>query len=60
MPQVAAAGTYHFFVSKEVADGRTRTSLAEVLGRARVEEIARMLGGKSKSAIDHAKELLEG
>jgi DNA repair protein RecN (Recombination protein N) len=59
MPQVAAAGTYHFFVSKEVVDGRTRTSLAEMLGRARVEEIARMLGGKSKSAIDHAKELLD-
>jgi DNA repair protein RecN (Recombination protein N) len=57
MPQVAAAATYHFFVSKEVTGGRTRTALTEVIGDQRVEELARMLGGKSKSAVEHAKEL---
>jgi DNA repair protein RecN (Recombination protein N) len=60
MPQVAAAATYHFFVSKEVIGGRTRTGLTEVVGNQRVEEVARMLGGKSKSALEHAKELLRG
>jgi DNA repair protein RecN (Recombination protein N) len=60
MPQVAAAATYHFFVSKEVTGGRTRTALAEVVGDQRVEEVARMLGGKSKSAVEHAKDLLQG
>jgi DNA repair protein RecN (Recombination protein N) len=60
MPQVAAAATYHFFVSKEVTGGRTRTGLTEVIGNQRVEELARMLGGKSKSAVEHAKELLRG
>jgi DNA repair protein RecN (Recombination protein N) len=58
MPQVAAAATNHFFVSKEVTGGRTRTALTEVTGDQRVGELARMLGGKSKSAIEHAKELL--
>jgi DNA repair protein RecN (Recombination protein N) len=60
MPQVAAAATCHFFVSKEATGGRTRTALTEVIGNQRVEELARMLGGKSKSAVEHAKELLRG
>ena len=59
MPQVAAAATRHFTVSKTVTEGRTRTSLTEVDGQSRVEEIARMLGGRTKSAVDHARELLK-
>ncbi|MBV8379059.1 MAG: DNA repair protein RecN [Verrucomicrobia bacterium] len=58
MPQVAAAASRHFSVSKAVKEGRTRTALTEVAGKDRVEEIARMLGGKTKSAREHAKELL--
>jgi DNA repair protein RecN (Recombination protein N) len=60
MPQVAAAARKHFFVSKEVSDGRTRTALQEVGGPKRLEEIARMLGGKSRSALEHARTLLAG
>jgi DNA repair protein RecN (Recombination protein N) len=60
MPQVAASATSHFFASKDVTGGRTRTALTEVIGNQRVEELARMLGGKSKSALEHAKELLRG
>jgi DNA repair protein RecN (Recombination protein N) len=60
MPQVAAAARKHFFVSKEVSDGRTRTALQEVVGPERLEEIARMLGGKSQSALEHARTLLSG
>ncbi len=58
MPQVAAAASRHFYVSKAVTEGRTRTSLTEVVGESRVDELARMLGGKTKSALEHAKELL--
>ena len=60
MPQVAAAARKHFFVSKEVNAGRTRTALQEVGGPERLEEIARMLGGKSRSALEHARTLLAG
>ena len=60
MPQVAAAASRHFYVSKAVTNGRTRTSLTEVVGDDRVDELARMLGGKTKSALAHAKELLRG
>ncbi len=59
MPQVAAAATRHFNVSKAVTEGRTRTSLVEVKGEDRIEELARMLGGRTKPAIEHAKELLK-
>ncbi|MBV9392415.1 MAG: DNA repair protein RecN [Verrucomicrobia bacterium] len=58
MPQVAAAASRHFCVQKELSEGRTRTYLFEVTGERRIDELARMLGGKSKSAIGHAKELL--
>ncbi len=60
MPQVAAAANRHFNVSKAVTEGRTRTSLTEVAGEDRIQELARMLGGKTKSAMEHARELLKG
>ncbi|HEY0793394.1 MAG TPA: DNA repair protein RecN [Chthoniobacterales bacterium] len=58
MPQVASAAASHFLVSKEILDGRTRTTLRPVTAEDRVNEIARMLGGKSRLALDHARELL--
>jgi DNA repair protein RecN (Recombination protein N) len=60
MPQVAAGARTHFFVSKEVIDGRTRTSLQEVRGDERLHELARMLGGRTTSALEHARTLLRG
>ncbi len=58
LPQVASAASSHFVVTKEVARGRTHTQLQEVSGKARQEEIARMLGGKSESAMKLAATLL--
>jgi len=60
MPQVAAGARTHFFVSKEVIDGRTRTSLQEIRGEERLHELARMLGGRTSSALEHARTLLRG
>ncbi|PZR75858.1 MAG: DNA repair protein RecN, partial [Chthoniobacterales bacterium] len=59
LPQVAAAAATHFIVTKEVVQGRTHSRLSEVAGKARQEEIARMLGGKSDSALKHAATLLK-
>jgi DNA repair protein RecN (Recombination protein N) len=58
MPQVAAGARTHYFVSKEVIDGRTRTSMQEVEGDERLHELARMLGGRTSSALEHARTLL--
>ena len=59
LPQVAAAAETQFVVTKEVAGGRTHSRLREVAGKARQEEIARMLGGKTDSALKHAATLLK-
>jgi len=60
LPQVAAAATAQYVVAKQYTGDRTISHLTEVTGKARVEEIARMLGGKSDSALAHAHTLLEG
>jgi DNA repair protein RecN (Recombination protein N) len=60
LPQVAATAFSHFVVTKEVVRGRTYSQLREVSGKSRQEEIARMLGGKSESALQLAATLLKG
>ncbi|HEV7866098.1 MAG TPA: DNA repair protein RecN, partial [Chthoniobacteraceae bacterium] len=59
LPQVAALADAQFVVTKDFSGGRTISRLQSVTGKARVEEIARMLGGKSDSALAHAKTLLK-
>ncbi|MDQ3198197.1 MAG: DNA repair protein RecN [Verrucomicrobiota bacterium] len=59
LPQVAAAAAAHFVVTKDVAHGRTFSELHGLKGKARQEEIARMLGGKTDSALKHAAALLK-
>jgi DNA repair protein RecN (Recombination protein N) len=58
LPQVAATASSHFVVTKDVARGRTFSNLREVTGKGRQQEIARMLGGKSESALKLAASLL--
>ena len=56
---VAAAASSHFVVTKDVVRGRTFSNLQPVTGKARREEVARMLGGKSESALQLAASLLK-
>ncbi len=58
LPQVAATASSHFVVTKDITRGRTFSNLREVTGKGRQEEIARMLGGKSESALKLAANLL--
>ena len=59
LPQVAATAASHFVVTKDATRGRTFSNLHQVTGKARQEEIARMLGGKSDSALKLAASLLK-
>ena len=59
LPQIAATASSHFVVTKDVTRGRTFSNLREVTGKTREEEIARMLGGKSESALKLAATLLK-
>jgi DNA repair protein RecN (Recombination protein N) len=45
LPQVAAQGHHHFQVSKAVAGDSTHSAVRPLDAKARVEELARMLGG---------------
>ncbi|HSI63431.1 MAG TPA: DNA repair protein RecN [Candidatus Saccharimonadia bacterium] len=60
MPQLASLAQSHFVVVKEFDEKRTRSLLREVKADERVDELARMLGGKAESARQHAQSLLEG
>jgi len=60
LPQVAAPATGHYVVTKTVKDGRTLSRIASVSGDDRIRELARMLGGKSAAALQHAEAILAG
>src|SRR5262245_35345531 len=57
---IAAHATHHLVVEKRVSRGSTRTSVTVLDEAARVEEIARMLGGEriTDASRRHARELL--
>jgi DNA repair protein RecN (Recombination protein N) len=61
LPQVASQADQHVRVAK-LTDGRSaRTTVSELNGIERVEELARMLGGVeiTQKARDHAREMLK-
>jgi DNA repair protein RecN (Recombination protein N) len=61
LPQIAARAHHHIRVHKGARDGVTTADIEVLQGDARVEEIARMLGGDADSATSraHAREQLE-
>lgn len=60
LAQVACYGKSHFKISKQILDGKTKTRLALLDGEARVEEIARIIGGSvSDFSLAHARLMLE-
>ncbi len=60
LPQIASQGQNHFLVSKEVFNGRTQTIISGLEPEERVQEIARLLGGReiTPRAVAHAREML--
>jgi len=62
LPQIARFGDHHYRISKDVVSGRTSTRIDPLDDNARVDEIARMLGGMqiTSKTLAHAREMLEG
>ena len=58
LQQIAALADHHYLVEKYFDGERTKTRLTPLEGEARVNEIARMLGGEKESARKHAREML--
>lgn len=61
LPQVACMADHHYEIRKTVQGDRTSTSVTELLGEGRVEELARMLGGVevTSKTRHHAQEMLD-
>ncbi|UMX62479.1 DNA repair protein RecN [Klebsiella pneumoniae] len=60
LPQVAGCGHHHFFVCKETDGEMTETHMQPLDKRARLQELARLLGGSevTRNTLANAKELL--
>ena len=61
LPQVAAQGHQHFRVSKDISEGSTHSALMALDAPARIEELARMLGGVeiTRETRANAKSMLQ-
>ncbi len=59
--QIASLGDCHFYVSKSEMSGRTSTSISELFGEDRTNEVARIISGigVTDSAREAARELIE-
>ena len=60
LPQIAKCGETHFLVEKKVSRGRTRAFITSLDRESRINEIARLLGGRviSEKTLAHAREML--
>ena len=61
LPQMAAHAAVHFHISKQIRGGRTLTAVARLDEAARIDELARMLGGAavSERVRETAREMLD-
>jgi len=61
LPQIATFADHHYLISKKEVSGRTRTSVSEISGEERTEEIARMLSGAklTDTSLKHAEQMIK-
>jgi DNA repair protein RecN (Recombination protein N) len=61
LPQIATFADHHYLISKKEVSGRTRTSVREIKGEERTEEIARMLSGAklTDTSLKHAEQMIK-
>ena len=60
LPQIATFGDHHYVIEKKESAGRARTTIREVTGEDRTEEVARMLSGAklTETSRKHAEQLI--
>ena len=61
LPQIASFADRHLLIEKSESGGRTKTTLRELAGGERREEIARMLSGAkvTEAALKNAEQMLK-
>lgn len=58
-PVIAAMADRHFFIEKQIENGKTSTIVEHLEDQRIVEELARMLGGAESWQMEHAEALLQ-
>lgn len=61
LAQIAAMADTHYLIEKQVTDGRASTVVTPVSGDARLEELARIIGGETvtPASLQTARELID-
>jgi DNA repair protein RecN (Recombination protein N) len=61
LPQIATFGDHHYVIEKKESAGRARTSIREVAGEERTDEVARMLSGAklTETSRRHAEQMIK-
>jgi DNA repair protein RecN (Recombination protein N) len=61
LPQIATFADHHYVIEKHASAGRTKTTVREITGGERTEEVARMLSGAklTETSRKHAEQLIK-
>jgi DNA repair protein RecN (Recombination protein N) len=61
LPQIATFADHHYRIDKKESAGRTKTSIRNITGDERTEEVARMLSGAkvTESSLKHAEQMIK-
>jgi DNA repair protein RecN (Recombination protein N) len=61
LPQIATFADHHYRIEKKESGGRTKTSVRNITGDERTEEVARMLSGAkvTESSLKHAEQMIK-
>ena len=61
LPQIATFADHHYVIEKREAAGRAKTTVRQISGEERTEEVARMLSGAklTETSRKHAEQMLK-
>jgi len=61
LPQIATFADHHYLIEKRSSGGRVRTTVRQVTGEERTEEVARMLSGAklTETSRKHAEQMIK-
>jgi DNA repair protein RecN (Recombination protein N) len=61
LPQIATFADHHYRIEKKESGGRTKTTVRNITGDERTEEVARMLSGAkvTESSLKHAEQMIK-
>ncbi len=61
LPQIATFADHHYRIEKKESGGRSKTSVRNITGDERTEEVARMLSGAkvTESSLKHAEQMIK-